>query len=165
MANYYVSPEELTKEANIYLSTVRKDEKGKYIFGSGTVTERFGEMILMIARNLANKANFNQYTWKEDMVMQGVHNTCRYLHNYRPEKGAVFSYITMICYNSFVAYIIKQKKHSVIKNTCYQHRDHFINSDSEMYAQQSVDYSMFANAPSADEVDDVETEDNHSCIY
>lgn len=144
--NYYVDAEELKEQAIIYKTTALYTSAGKYQYGSANVTDEFGEMILKISRNLSNKTNFNQYTYKEDFVMEGLHNTIKYFHNYKPEKGTVFNYITMICYNAFVAYIEKQKKHSTIKDVCYQKRDLFIRDEEESYSQKSIDYTLMKDA-------------------
>lgn len=140
--NYYVNADELKEQAEIYTSTAQYTSAGKYIYGSATVTEEFGGMIFKISKNLSNKGNFNQYTYKEDFIMEGLHNTIKYFHNYKPDKGTVFNYITMICYNAFVAYIEKQKKHSTIKDTCYQKRDLFVKEEEESFSQKSIDYTL-----------------------
>jgi hypothetical protein len=141
-SNYYVDAQELKEQAVIYKTTAQYTSAGKYIYGSANVTEQFGEQIYKISRNLSNKTNFNQYTYKEDFIMEGLHNTIKYFHNYKPEKGTVFNYITMICYNAFVAYIEKQKRHSVIKDVCYQKKELFIRDEEESYAQKSIDYTV-----------------------
>lgn len=145
-SNYYVDADELKEQANVYKTTAQYTSAGKYIYGSANVTPSFGEMILKISRNLSNKTNFNQYTYKEDFVMEGLHNTIKYFHNYREEKGTVFNYITMICYHAFVAYIARQKKHSTIKDMCYQKRDLFIRDEEESYAQKSIDYTLMKSS-------------------
>jgi hypothetical protein len=140
--NYYIEPEDLKKQADIYTLTAQYTSAGKYIYGSAKTTEEFGTMIFKISKNLSNKGNFNQYTYKEDFIMEGLHNTIKYFHNYKPEKGTIFNYITMICYNAFVAYIEKQKKHSTIKDMCYQQKDLFIREEEDSYSQKSIDYTL-----------------------
>jgi len=138
--NHYVSSDELDKQAEIFLSTCRYTETGKYIAGSGTVTPEFGVMILKVSNNLASKSNFNQYTYKEDFVMDGFLKVLMYFHSYKKDKGSVFNYITLICSHAFITYIEKQKKQSHIKDVCCKNKDIF--DDDGSYSQKSLDYSI-----------------------
>ena len=96
-----------------------------YIFlyrETGIVSETLGGMLLKIAQNFANKGSFYNYTWKEDMIAEAVYTCLRYIHNFDPirfEKPNPFAYFTSIIKNSFLNYIHRQKKHSKIKEYCY----------------------------------------------
>lgn len=118
MKKHYIENEELINLIEQYKSTCKKNENGKYIQGSGHMSERLGEAILMIARGLAQKGCWNGYTWIEDMIAEGVLTVCKYLHNFNKEKSNnAFAYITMICRRAFVVYKNEQKIHSEIKDT------------------------------------------------
>jgi hypothetical protein len=57
------------------------------------------------------------------------------MHNYNPEKSPnAHAYITMICNNSFIQYIQKEKKHSAIKQELYDKKDEID------LGEMSVDY-------------------------
>ena len=96
-----------------------------YIFlyrETGIVSEELGGMLLKIAQNFANKGSFHNYTWKEDMIAEAVYTCLRYIHNFDPirfEKPNPFAYFTSIVKNAFLNYIHRQKKHSKIKDYCY----------------------------------------------
>jgi len=93
---------------------------------TGVASEKFGEQLLLLARNLSHKSNFIGYTqdWKEDMISLSVFMCLKYSKNFDTEKsGNAFSYLTKIIYNSFQSYLNTQKKHSNIKKECYNRKD------------------------------------------
>ena len=118
---HYITNKDLLVEIRKYKETCRWDKDGKYIHGSGIVHEELAVMIITIAKNFSTKPNFSGYTWKDDMIADAVFTCIKYIHNFRvdEEKANPFAYITTICYNSFVNFIKKQKKHSKIKDICY----------------------------------------------
>lgn len=138
MSTNYVSNKELLEEIIEYKKTCKYDENGKYVKGSGRMNNNLGRMMLLIANGLATKPNFIGYTWREDMVAEGLLAVCKYLHNFDPEKSTnAFSYITQYFYNAFIAYINKQKKHSYIKDQLFTRQD-CITCDTEI-----IDYEQF----------------------
>jgi len=80
------------------------------------VTDYIGKCFWDIACGLANKPNFINYTYKDEMIMDGVENCIRYCHNFDPEKSKnPFSYFTQIIYYAFLRRIEKEKKQTYIK--------------------------------------------------
>lgn len=75
-----------------------------------------GECILKIANHLSYKPNFINYTYREEMISDGVENCLMYLDNFDPEKGSnPFAYFTQIIYYAFIRRIQKEKKQTLIK--------------------------------------------------
>jgi len=75
-----------------------------------------GECILKIATKLANRPNFINYSYKDDMILDGIENCIMYFDNFSPEKSKnPFSYFTQIIYYAFLRRIDKEKKQSYIK--------------------------------------------------
>jgi len=75
-----------------------------------------GECILKIARKLSNKPNFINYSYKDDMILDGIENCIQYFDNFNPEKSKnPFAYFTQIIYYAFLRRIDKEKKQSYIK--------------------------------------------------
>jgi hypothetical protein len=75
-----------------------------------------GECFLKIAEHLSRKPNFASYTFREDMVSDGIENCLMYFHNFDPEKSKnPFSYFTQIVWYAFLRRIIKEKKQLYIK--------------------------------------------------
>ena len=80
------------------------------------INDYIGQCFLDIANGLSNRPNFINYTFKEDMVFDGVENCIRYCHNFDPDKSKnPFSYFTQIVYYAFLRRIEKEKKQSYIK--------------------------------------------------
>ena len=76
------------------------------------VTNYLGECIYHIATRLATKPNFSGYSYKEDMIMDGVENCLLYIENFDPEKTHnPFAYFTQIIWFAFLRRIAKEKKH------------------------------------------------------
>lgn len=75
-----------------------------------------GEAILLIATNLSNKSSFFAYSYKDEMISDGVENALLYLHNFNPEKtNNPFAYFTQIIKFAFIRRIEKEKKQHYIK--------------------------------------------------
>lgn len=81
------------------------------------IPEYVGECILLIATKLSNSPNFYSYSYKEDMIADGIENCISYIHNFNPEKTKnAFSYITQICWFASLRRISKEKKQQEIKS-------------------------------------------------
>jgi DNA-directed RNA polymerase specialized sigma subunit len=66
---------------------------------------------MKIATHLAQKPNFSNYTFKEDMISDGIENCLQYIDNFDPEKSKnPFSYFTQIIWYAFIRRINKEKK-------------------------------------------------------
>jgi len=81
------------------------------------VTNYIGECFLKIANGLSYRPNFINYTYRQEMISDGIENCLQYLHNFDPEKSNnPFSYFTQIIYYAFLRRIQKEKKQTHIKN-------------------------------------------------
>ena len=75
-----------------------------------------GEVLYKIAYRLSLKPNFVNYTFREDMVADGLEKCVAYFDNFNPEKSSnPFAYFTQIIYYAFLARINGEKKHLYIK--------------------------------------------------
>lgn len=75
-----------------------------------------GECIMLIARKLSNNFNFINYSFKEEMISDGIENCIMYLDNFDPEKSAKpFSYFTQIIWFAFIRRIQRERKQQYIK--------------------------------------------------
>jgi hypothetical protein len=81
------------------------------------VPEYIGECLLKIATHLSYKSNFINYTYREDMILDGVENCLQYISNFDPTKSSnPFAYFTQIIYYAFIRKIQKEKKQTYVKN-------------------------------------------------
>jgi len=138
----------IVKEKKKY--PVTNDELMPLIFEyrrTGIVSEDLGKCLLIIARNLSSKGSFHGYTWKEDMVSDGVLTCIRYMYNFDPirfKNPNPFAYFTSIIRNAFLNYIKKQKKHSEIKDWCYKTYSDLgdIKQPEDHFELKGIDYTV-----------------------
>ena len=75
-----------------------------------------GECFLKIAEHLSYKPNFINYTFREEMISDGIENCLQYIDNFDPEKSRnPFAYFTQIIYFAFLRRIQKEKKQLYVK--------------------------------------------------
>ena len=76
-----------------------------------------GECIMKISVRLATRPNFVGYSYKDEMISDGIENCLTYIHNFNPEKSSnPFAYFTQIIYYAFLRRIQKEKKQVYIKH-------------------------------------------------
>ena len=116
---HYVNNEKFLEEMVVFRTAVLESkEKG---LERPMVPNYIGDCLFEIATHLARKPNFSNYTFKEDMVSDGVENCLLYIDNFDPEKSKnPFAYFTQIIYYAFLRRIQKEKKHLYIKYKCMQ---------------------------------------------
>jgi DNA-directed RNA polymerase specialized sigma24 family protein len=97
-----------------------------------------GECFYKIATKLSNKPNFMGYSYKEEMIGDGIENCIHYIKSFNPEKSTnPFSYFTQIVWHSFVHRIQKEKKQQYIRykamNNMVMNNEHFVHSADDAY--------------------------------
>ena len=71
-----------------------------------------GDCIMKIATHLSYKPNFVNYTFREEMISDGIENCLQYIDNFNPEKSQnPFAYFTQIIYYAFLRRIQKEKRY------------------------------------------------------
>jgi DNA-directed RNA polymerase specialized sigma24 family protein len=85
-----------------------------------------GAALLKIANRLSTKPNFINYTFREEMVSDGIENCINYINNFDPKKSKnPFAYFTQIIYYAFLRRIQKEKKQLYIKHKAIQNHQIF----------------------------------------
>jgi len=75
-----------------------------------------GECIQQICKKLATKPNFVGYTYKEEMIGDGIENCIAAIMGFDPEKSSnPFAYYTQIAWNAFIRRIGKEHKQTYLK--------------------------------------------------
>lgn len=75
-----------------------------------------GECFIKLAEGLARRPNFFGYSYRDEMVADGIENCLMYFENFNPEKTKnPFAYFTQILWWCFVRRIQKEKKQQYIK--------------------------------------------------
>ena len=109
------------------------------------VTEYMGECFYKIATHLSYRPNFINYTYREEMIGDGIENCIRYAKNFNPEKSKnPFAYFTQIIYYAFIRRITKEKKQTAIKqkiidNTATKTYD-IMEGDDDIYSNTYMEF-------------------------
>jgi hypothetical protein len=78
-----------------------------------------GICIKSIAERLATKPQFINYSFREEMISDGIENSFLYFKDYDPNRGNnPFAYFTQVIYYAFVRRINKEEKN---RYTMYKH--------------------------------------------
>ena len=108
------------------------------------VSNYLGECFLKIATHLSYKANFINYTYRDDMISDGIENCLVAVEKFDPEKSSnPFAYYTQIIYFAFVRRIQKEKKQQATKYKMLENVDLnqlLVHSDgNDEYVSQVID--------------------------
>ena len=81
------------------------------------IPDYVGKCLLLIANRLSHKPNFINYSYREEMISDGIENCIAYIDNFDPDKSKnPFAYFTQIIYYAFLRRIQKEKKQLYIKH-------------------------------------------------
>jgi len=112
---HYVNNKEFLNAMIDYRKMVNKAKREKK--PKPPVTDYIGSCFLKIANHLSYRPNFINYTFRDDMISDGIENCLQYLDNFNPKtSNNPFAYFTQIIYYAFVRRIQKEKKQVTIKN-------------------------------------------------
>jgi len=110
------------------------------------VTNYIGECFLKIANHLSYRPNFINYTFRDDMISDGIENCLQYMSNFNPDKSNnPFAYFTQIIYYAFIRRIQKEKKQMQIKskliaNAGAENMMDQLAGDDKVYQSQMLDF-------------------------
>lgn len=86
------------------------------------IPDYIGQCLLLIANRLSHKPNFINYSYREEMISDGIENCIAYIDNFDPDKSKnPFAYFTQIIYYAFLRRIQKEKKQQYIKHKSLEH--------------------------------------------
>ena len=116
---HYVNNKEFTQAVVDYAKEAQEAKAaGK---PAPMVTNYLAECLLKMNEGLSHKSNFIRYTYREEMVMDGVENCLKALANYdgdaktRSGNPNAFGYFTQISWFAFLRRISKEKKQYDLK--------------------------------------------------
>jgi len=112
--NHYVDNKQLLAAMIVYKDEVKNALEKET--ERPRVPNYIGECIMKIAQHLSYKPNFINYTYKDEMISDGIENCLLYIDNFNPEKSSnPFAYFTQIIYYAFIRRIQKEKKQTYVK--------------------------------------------------
>jgi len=100
------------------------------------------DCIMKIATHLSYKPNFVNYTFRDEMICDGIENCLQYIDNFNPEKSNnPFAYFTQIVYYAFLRRIQKEKKYLYTKFKASEHANVFDETADRQEHDQGIDYN------------------------
>jgi hypothetical protein len=113
--NHYVDNKKLLAAIVEYRNKVIESKANKT--EKPLIPNYIGLCMLLIAQRLSYKPNFINYSYREEMISDGIENCVSYIDNFDPAKSDnPFAYFTQIIYFAFLRRIQKEKKQLYIKH-------------------------------------------------
>ena len=141
---HYVDNKKFLQAMTEYRDKCNKaEEKGRK---KPPVTNYIGECFLKIANHLSYRPNFINYTYRDDMISDGIENCLQYMSNFNPKKSSnPFAYFTQIIYYAFIRRIQKEKKQmqvkaKIIANAGVENMMDQLAGDDTHYQSQMLDF-------------------------
>jgi len=104
------------------------------------IPDYIGECIYKIAYKLASKGNFCNYTYKDEMISDGIENCINYLNSFNPDRtNNPFAYFTRVLWNAYVLRIHKEKKQTYIKYKALEEAALFGDFDTGSHSNTEMD--------------------------
>ena len=144
MKNNYIDNVKFFSEMKDYVQSV--DNAKQSGLPIPTIGTYIAQCFIDIANGLANRPNFINYTFKDEMISDGIENCLQYCSNFDPNKSKnPFSYFTQIIYYAFVRRIDKEKKQTYIKFKMTENVVHtkdfvHINDNDVDFQYENTDY-------------------------
>lgn len=130
---YYVDNKRFYQEMKIYIDLCREAEEQDDEYPQ--IPNYLGECFYKIATKLATKPNFANYSYKEEMIGDGIENCIHYVRSFNPDKYQnPFAYFTQVVWNSFIHRINKEKKQQYVK---YKSMQNMVINNSNFTSQES----------------------------
>jgi Sigma-70 region 2 len=135
--NHYVNNKDLYEHMVKYREAVRLAEaEGR---DKPQIPNYVGVCFMMICNRLSTKPNFINYSYREDMIADGIENCVAAAHSFDPDKSSnPFAYFTQIAWNAFIRRITKEKKQSYIKHKNFEYTNLLEDLNEESYSTGKV---------------------------
>ena len=123
LPNHYIPQKVFLEEIKKYLTACSDAEsENKEI---PTIPDSIGRQFIVLATRLANRYNFVNYTFKDEMISDAITACCAKIRKFDPNIGNnAFAYFTSVCWREFVDYIKYEQKNSYIKAKMMQSVDY-----------------------------------------
>ena len=137
-------PEHYVNNKEFYAALAEYKKKCLAAEAEGKIKPRIpdyiGMCIYKIATRLSNRPNFINYTYKDEMISDGIEVSIANIGNFNPDKyDNPFAYFTQIIYHAFVQRIQKEKKQQYLK---YKSLENAIISNDQHEFQDSDDRNI-----------------------
>ncbi len=129
----YVNNKELYAELKLY------NEQYKLSLDSGKekpqISDKIGNAIMQIANRMSNSYNFVNYSYKSEMIADGILKCFTKIHSFDPEISEnPFAWCSQVIWNAFLLRIKKEQQQSSVKARLIR------NKMSSEFVEHGVDY-------------------------
>ena len=137
---HYINNEDFLKALIDYKSKCAEAKRQKK--PEPQIPNYIGECFIKIAEHLSRKPNFISYSFRDEMISDGIENCLMYFRNFDPQKSKnPFAYFTQIIYYAFLRRIAKEKKQLYVK---YKATEQFgILDENEMFEDENGNLQQF----------------------
>lgn len=113
-SEYYVNNKQFYEALVEYKKQVDAARKAKEPLPQ--IPEYIGTCFYLISKRIANRPNFFNYSYKDEMISDGIENSVAQIKSFNPAKSEnPFGYFTMIIMNAFLRRLKKEKRQQDIK--------------------------------------------------
>jgi len=116
--NNYIDNKKFSEAVAVYIQSIT--EADKIGAPKPQISNYIGECFILIAENLAKRPNFYRYSYKDNMISDGIHNCVAYIKNYDVKYNNAFSYFNRIIWMSFIRRIEIEKTQHYVKCKLFQ---------------------------------------------
>lgn len=118
----------------------------------GKMTDKLARMLMLLTEKYSLKSNWAGYSFREDMVSAALINLCHNALKFDPAKSSnPFAFYTTAIRNSFLQYMIDEKKQRYIRDTLLVEAGQDASYSYMESRKGSDDVDYFANVPLGDE--------------
>ena len=111
---HYINNQDFLKALTDYKTSCALAEKENT--PKPKIPNYIGECWMKIAEGLSHKPNFINYSYRDEMISDGIENCLMYFENFDETKSSnPFAYFTQIIYFAFLRRIQKEKKQLYVK--------------------------------------------------
>ena len=117
---HYIDNVKFTGEVIKYATAYRASKAADLL--PDRMNDYLGAAILKMAQKIATRPNFSGYSYRNDLISDGIINVVQYLHNFDAEKSTnAFGYCSQIIWFGFLRTINKEKKIFLTKQKYISH--------------------------------------------
>lgn len=116
----YIDNKKFHREMTKYrLAAIEAEKNGEE---KPKINNYLGECFYLICEKLSYRPNFINYSFREELVGDGIENCLAAVDNFDPyqEKNNPFGYFSLIAWRAFLRRIQKEKRQAYIKHKFYQ---------------------------------------------
>lgn len=97
----------------VYMDPKTLLEDIRKYYDTNVFPKRLADSVFTIARRMANRGNFCNYSWRDEMILDGYEKMAMAIYNRKfdiTKNYSPFSYLSRICWRCFVLKIKQEKR-------------------------------------------------------